>query len=360
MRRSIRRKHTLPNYKIRFKPFFEPVYNQKLYSSQIDKLMRENSSKSETISTKSEENKKLDPKDDKSSNQNLQYTKLCEKLGFDLASVGQLHIQLKTCDRLPEALYSINLNQAQTALPVKTADQTTQPVISPVQAVNPVEPKDACQIYLTTSVDSVSMENLMEKRICKENWPFIEFEIQKTTLNQNIGINFVETYFINKTEVCIQKIFPNSIASLINNIKVYDIVYSLNQTRISSLKQLNKLIQKFATSPLKFLVQRPCVLVNNQILTSTAPNRTISMQEDEQIASLAQTNQKVEFSTPNQSEFDNLPSSSQSTKTAQVLPLPSTSNPSVTHTASASCLVEYFCSVSECISVSFSFNLNII
>jgi hypothetical protein len=54
---------------------------------------------------------------------------------------------------------------------------------------------------------------------------------------------------------------------------VFDIVYSLNQVRISSLKQLSKLVQKSGTTPLKFVVQRPCIVLNHPIMTSNISNQ---------------------------------------------------------------------------------------
>lgn len=54
---------------------------------------------------------------------------------------------------------------------------------------------------------------------------------------------------------------------------MFDIVYSLNQVRISSLKQLSKLVQKSGTTPLKFVVQRPCIVLNHPIMTSNISNQ---------------------------------------------------------------------------------------
>lgn len=46
---------------------------------------------------------------DKAANKSFRYQKLCEKIGMDLTTRGRLTVNLKTCDRLPEALYSVNL-----------------------------------------------------------------------------------------------------------------------------------------------------------------------------------------------------------------------------------------------------------
>lgn len=146
----MRRKHTLPNYKVRFKPFFEPLYDQSLYKSHIDEILLKNASRieeddDETTRTKKtgddgtpnggETDEKIDQaltttaaeskrgskkknakmdlaarlKIDKSANKSFRYRKLCEKMGMDLTTVGRLTVSLKMCDRLPEALYSINI-----------------------------------------------------------------------------------------------------------------------------------------------------------------------------------------------------------------------------------------------------------
>lgn len=42
LRRSVRRKHTLPNYKCRFKPFFDQIYNQNMFKSSIDEILLKN------------------------------------------------------------------------------------------------------------------------------------------------------------------------------------------------------------------------------------------------------------------------------------------------------------------------------
>ena len=131
----------------------------------------------------------------------------------------------------------------------------------------------ACKVYFTVSVDAVSMTTLMSKQICKEHWPLIEFELTRTSINQSLGLSYVETFFINKTEVVIQKVFPNSLAASSSNnitLRPYDIIHSLNNVRVTSIKQLNKLLQKAGTttSKLKFAIQRPCILLNKTILTS--------------------------------------------------------------------------------------------
>lgn len=134
-------------------------------------------------------------------------------------------------------------------------------------------------------------------------------------------------------------------ASTIKNIKVYDIVYSLNQVRITSMKQMNKIILKAATGPLKFVVQRPCILMTNQILTSSSSKVQDS---DEQTA-----NQLTEQQTlPVNTNLNDISAQNSSSKPSSQT---TTSIPAVTHTASSSCLVDYFCSVSECSIVSFNY-----
>ena len=210
-------------------------------------------------------------------NQGIQYRKLCEKIGFDLTNVGQLVVNLKSCDRLPESLYSLNFPQItnQTTHPSNNPNSQlplTASLSSNQLALLPTQEKPSCKIYFTVSVDSLSMNNLMDKQICKEHWPLIEFELTRTSLNQSLGLAYVEIFFINKTEVVIQKVFPNSLAATSSpnsTFKTYDIVYSLNSMKISSIKQLNKIIQKAGiNSKLKFVIQRPCIILNKKILTS--------------------------------------------------------------------------------------------
>jgi hypothetical protein len=358
LRKSIRRKHTLPNYKCRFKPFFEQIYSQSLYKENMEQFLLKNSPDQVELSGgEANEEKKNDAEGSdtlksnsltslndvlhsKNSNTNLlgddtgsvhiseleaekrakrrnilnniQYKRLCEKLGCDLTSIGQLNVRLKFCDRLPEALYSLNYqqhNQSQqqsltnasqsgSLASIQTASQShqqqqsnSQPQVqnaqqglavithsqsqtqiqssSQSQASQPQPQQqqqspildNLCTIYLTSSVDEISMSQLMSKQICKEHWPLIQFELVKSNQTLNLGIVFVELVLINRTEVCIHKIFEGSLASQhAQNLKPYDIVYSLNQNRIASLKQLNKLIQKTPLGDLlKFAVQRPCV-----------------------------------------------------------------------------------------------------
>ncbi len=224
---------------------------------------------------------------------NLQYRKLCNKLGFDLTSFGHLTIKLKACDRLPESLYSINLPQIQQSSQQKQQDQTiglttvdstaslvdqaSQPqqsitrISSNLQQIQQQQQQiqDNCFIYLTASLDEQSMTALMEKQICKQDFPTFEFELVRTSINQSLGLSFMEIFFINRTEVVVQKIFPNSLASYIKQLKKYDIIYSCNNILVNSIKNLNKTIQKAGVnSKLKFVIKRPCILLKKPILTS--------------------------------------------------------------------------------------------
>lgn len=76
-----------------------------------------------------------------------------------------------------------------------------------------------CLVYITASVDAYSMKNLMAKQICKEHWPLIEFELVRTTPTQTLGINFMEVFFVNRAEITIQHITPNSLAAAVPNLK---------------------------------------------------------------------------------------------------------------------------------------------
>lgn len=287
LRRSIRRKHTLPNYKCRYRPFFDQIYAQNLYKTDLDELLRKRSN-SETTSddpfgkdsddthyqmsdqsskTKSRKNiekpKSLTLKNKanlNSINTSYQYKKLCEKLGFDLTSKGKLTIKLQTCDRLPEALYSLNLPAL-----------NQQPQVNTQIVVSPKSTADSdTYVYITTSIDKVSMKSLMERQIYKDRWPLIEFELIKT--GNDIGIIFADLFFINKNEVVIKKIqYDTTVSSShLNEVKIFDIVHSVNQIRILNLKHLNKIVQRaLVNSVLKFTLQRPCVLMENVVMTSS-------------------------------------------------------------------------------------------
>jgi hypothetical protein len=330
LRRSIRRKHTLPNYKIRFKPFFELLYNEKLYKSNVQEFLHKQQKKQEN-----------GPKDKPSKHADCpEYEKFSRLIGNDLTSIGQLNVSLKTCDRLPEALYTLNY-QAQNPK-LQTLDAPAlQKSASSTQLPSQASPSEQCFIYITTSIDQHSMRQLMDKRIIRENWPFIEFEIQKTSVNQSIGINFMEVFFNNKNEICIQKILPDSLASKVRGIKPFDILYSINQVPCSSIKTLNKLMTKFGLQPLKFVVQRPSVLsTKRSVRVSNYPTRISSAidEESKDAAKIGANN-----------DTDSLNS--------QII-----QNDINTQNVSASSLVDFYCNVSECPFVSskrafFSSNL---
>ncbi len=305
LRRSIKRKHTFPNYKCRFKPFFDPLYDHKLYKSELDEYIRKKEKNESVVSSD------LHPEDssngvsirndpemavnlvDGASNEarndaaikfhkseSLEYRKLCEKIGFDLTSTGKLDVKLIKFDRLPDTIYTINIanasstqsqNQQLQQHPSQTSLATSgQQAIFPLvksASNNQILQDNRCSVYLTASLDQYSMKSLMEKQVCTDYWPFIEVEFRRTTINQSLGISFVETFFVNKNEVAVQKIFPNSLGSRCKELKLFDVVFSLNQVRITSLKQLNKTMQKAGVN-LKFVFQRPCVQLSNKIHTS--------------------------------------------------------------------------------------------
>ncbi len=230
---------------------------------------------------------------------NLQYRKLCSKLGCDLTSFGQLVVNFKSCDRLPESVYSINLPHMQQSssstsnssslakpdniYPDQTTIDSTQPNLkepanqmarsASSQQLLPngssAQQPENCFIYLTASMDDLSMKTLLERQICKQDFPTFEFDLVRTNLNQSIGLSFIEIFFVNRTEVAIQKIFPNSLASTIRELKKYDIVYSINNIQVTSIKSLNKIIQKAGcNSKLRFVTKRPCVLLKKPVYTS--------------------------------------------------------------------------------------------
>ena len=216
---------------------------------------------------------------DKNSFNSYQYHKLCEKLGFDLTSVGQLIVNLKVCDRLPEALCSFNMPQQQQQQQQQQTNlsQPTLPSSSSSYSLSNPTNQDSCFIYLTASLDQISMKSLMSKQICKEHWPLIEFELTKPN-SLSLGLLLTEFFLINRNEVVISKIVPDTpAASLTDIIKIFDIIYSFNQIRVTSIKQLNKLIQKTPPNTvLKFVVQRPCILMENKVNSSANVSNTKS------------------------------------------------------------------------------------
>ena len=250
------------------------MYTQNLYKADLDNILFKKSKEENDLSNSNanaepavgksidDTIKEMHPKlaSDKTSTKantasNFQYAKLCDKLGFDLTSKGELVVRLDSCDRLPEAIYSLNLPQ------LNQANSHLLP--APVQpAINNLDPF----IYITLSVDKVSMKSLMERQICKEHWPLIEFEFIKTT--QPLAVVFKDQFFINKNEVVVQQVAAQT--STTNGLQMFDIVHSINQVRIGSVKHLNKLVQKaLSNTSVKVVVQRPCILMENTVLTSS-------------------------------------------------------------------------------------------
>ena len=212
-------------------------------------------------------------------NTNAQYRRLCDKLGMDLSSVGELTVHLKHCDRLPESLFSISVPQFPSQVTSPTSQSSTQ---QPSSQSTQTNPDPGCYIYLTMSIDPVSMKDLMDRQICKDSWPTIEFEVTRINPTQLIGFVLNQLIFVNKTEVVIQKILPNSLVSILKKIRPFDVIYSVNNVRISSIKQFNKIIQKTAINiPIKFVVQRPCVVLESTKIASTLQKRQ-SIQEPSQ------------------------------------------------------------------------------
>lgn len=362
LRRAVRRKHTLPNYKCRYKPFFDQIYNQNLYRADLDELLRKRSSseangpltRDESSSkdkvTGLEKPKSLTLKNAgrlKSISTSYQYQKLCDKLGFDLTSRGKLSIYLADIERLPEALYSLNLpvlsqqqqpQQQQQQQPAnQSGNQSNQSSIQQPVASTELD----TFIYMTTSIDTISMKSLMDRQICKDHWPLFEFELIKTT--NDIGLEVMDIFFVNKNEVVIQRISPNTPAyAFSKQIKRFDIIHSVNQAKVHNVKGLNKLIQKaLINSVLKFAVQRPCIQMENVVMTSA---RSVS-------TSLSQSSSKVDLppkpkteqpaitvatSSANNTEAASITSSTSeplattSTKASVPIPIPSSSGSNAT------------------------------
>ena len=129
------------------------------------------------------------------------------------------------------------------------------------------DPSDT-SIYITTSLDKVSMKTLMNRQICKEHWPLIEYEIVKTS--NELGLVFMDLVLINRNEVVVKKLLADTLASS-TQLKMFDIIHSVNQQRINSLKQLQKILNKVViNSSIKFTIQRPYVMLENIVMTSSS------------------------------------------------------------------------------------------
>ena len=374
----MRKKYTMPNYKIRFKPFFEPVYDQSLFKSHINNILLKllnskfNNLSTDNTPTESESNgggainsaaassenennisnlfsssaqSKSSMTSKKSNAEALKadfiknakktsilYESLCQKLGgVDLASVGRLEVSFNSLEKLPEALYSLNLNSTLSTSPSNSlniyesnnlsttpSNQVSSFSIPKSMSVNQIsiqnnlgtpyssniQQQDACFIYLTISVDSMSMTDLMKKTICKEHWPLIEFDVFKVASSmvscQTLGIQAIEVFLVNKVEVVVQRIASSlltaaaaavtskNISSL--DIKQFDIIYSVNQVKISSIKQLNRLIQKTPLGKiLHIALQRPCIILSNPVKTSQTATSRKSLNQDQLTDQVAAT-----------------------------------------------------------------------
>lgn len=199
----MRKKHTLPNYKIRFKPFFDQL-------TQLSKLnLNQNNLDVTSISNGGN---KLQPPDS------------CKY------SVGKLVINLQNCDHFSDSLL-LNYQDA--------------------------------TIFLTISLDSYPLQVLLSKQTSKNDWQIYDVELQRSSLTEQLGITFAETIFLNTNEVVVARLQSNSPASHSNpSIKVFDILVSINGQRVSSLKNTQKLLQK-SNHRIKLQFQRPCIRMKN-------------------------------------------------------------------------------------------------
>ena len=211
----MRKKHTFPNYKIRFKPFFDP---------HIQSPITENSSKN------SKKNRTPPP-------ENCKY------------SSGKLSINIVKFDHLSNSLL------------IRYPDAT---------------------FYLTISLDPYSFHTLMSLETHKNDWPIHEVELIRTSLAEQLGITFAETMFLNQNEVAVHKITQNSLASNSSvPIKMFDILVSINGTKVTSVKQAYRIIQK-SPNTIKLQFQRPVIKFktekqsSSKIISSNADTPTIT------------------------------------------------------------------------------------
>jgi hypothetical protein len=208
LRRSVRKKHTYPNYKIRYKPFFDQLIQSTLAENLI----------------KNSKNKTPPPDNCKYSN-------------------GKLSITIEKCDHLSDSLL------------LRYPDAS---------------------YYLTVSLDPFSFQSFISLETHKNNWPVHDVELTRTIPTEQLGITFAETMFLNQNEVAVHKITPNSLASNSNvPIQVFDILVSINGTKVTSVKQAYKIIQKSLIT-IKFQFQRPIIKFKTEKQSSSKLPRSNS------------------------------------------------------------------------------------
>lgn len=236
LRKSIRRKHTLPNFKVRYKPFFDKQ-------------------------TKPSENSW-------SFNDDLK-----KKLNEITIHGSILNIIPKQIEKLTDVhLISNNFHS------------------------------DTSHLYLTISLDKYSLEELLDKKFAKNEFPLYEIELSlvnyNAITNENIfGLKLVEIYFLNQNELVVQKIGKPIVEK--NMIKQYDILFAINNQRVNSIKNALKIIKALNVSNIKLQFQRPCIRVTKKLNKETDDTKSIqsetSKAEDKKIPNDCIDNNKVEI-----------------------------------------------------------------
>jgi hypothetical protein len=136
------------------------------------------------------------------------------------------------------------------------------------------------QFYLTISLDPYSFHTLMSQETHKNDWPTYDVDLTRTSVNEQLGITFVETMFLNQNEVAVHKLTPNSLASNASvSIEIFDILVTINGTKITSLKQAHKIIQK-SIGIIKLQFQRPVIKFKNE-----NKSQTVKMRQSNSVAS---------------------------------------------------------------------------
>lgn len=126
---------------------------------------------------------------DKSANKLFRYRKLCEKIGVDLTTVGRLSVSLKLCERLPEALYSINMQAP--AMPV--AHSTSQAVQSaaasqlPASAMQNVNPSTSSSSTMSGKENPLNPSTTANSQLNRFSSNFF-FKYYKHTRSINIHV----------------------------------------------------------------------------------------------------------------------------------------------------------------------------
>jgi hypothetical protein len=186
LRRSVRKKHTLPNYKIRFKPFFDQMFKASLHDDMLDRSQ-------------------------------VRETKLPTYIS---SSSGKLKINLLNFDHFSNS----SLLQYHDS-----------------------------NIYMTIGVDALSLDYLLAQRTNINSWPKYEIDLVRQNLTDQIGITFVEIFFLTQVEVVVYKILQNTLAATHQStLRQFDILVSINGLKVKTLSNAQRIIKNSLSLKMQF------------------------------------------------------------------------------------------------------------